>query len=574
MKALPMKRALLAVAALAALGFAASALFAGPAPAQTASAPSPAPETARAIAQGDLSGFIAESGAHVWLNVPFAADTGGENRWRAPRPAPSWDGTRDATLHGPRCPQIANGFTMSDEPFEPGDLLGDEACLTLDIYAPADAAGKSLPVMMWIHGGSNISGTSADYDGAFLAANENVIVIAVQYRLGPLGFFSHPDLRNTATTSDDHAANFAILDLIAALKWINTNAAAFGGDPANVTIFGESAGGHNVASLLASPLAKDLFHRAIIQSGGFDSVTVSVAEGREGDLTDASDKVTERLGGSDTFHTASTAEIFDAFTLANGDTDLPRVIQDGVTIPTTPLRDAFSSTATFNAVPIITGTNRDEMKLFQAVSPRFTRRRLGRFIVARDKNYYAASAEYGSRVWRIRSVDLPAAQMAAAGHEQVYAYRFDWDDGGRIFISNLKQLLGASHGMEIPFVFNRFELLGAMDPIMFQKKTYADRDALSRTMGTYWANFARTGKPGSADGLAWPAYVAGGQALVRLDSANDGGIELMRGADSYQSVLSDLEADKRLSQKERCGLAAGLNQWLPGATAKLGCDDA
>ena len=295
---------------------------------------------------------------------------------------------------------------------------------------------------------------------------------------------------------------------------------------------------------------------------------------RDSDLTDASDKVTERLGGSDTFHTASTAEIFDAFTLIDGDTDLPRIIQDGVTIPSTPLRDAFSSTATFNAVPIITGTNRDEMKLFQAVNPRFTRRRLGRFIVPRDKKYYAASAEYGSRVWRIRSVDLPAAQMAAAGHEDVYAYRFDWDDGGRIFISNLKQLLGASHGMEIPFVFNRFELLGAMDAVMFQKKTHTDRDALSRTMGTYWANFARTGKPGAANGMLWPAYVAGGQALVRLDSANDGGVELMRGADSYQSVLSDLKADKRLNQKERCGLAAGLNQWLPSATAKLGCDDA
>ena len=552
-----MKRALFALAGLA---------LALPALAQT-----PAPETVRTIAQGELTGMVADSGAHVWLNVPFAADTGGENRWRAPRPAAAWDGTREAVAHGPRCPQIANSFTMSDEPFEPGDLLGDEACLNLDIYAPANAAGKSLPVMMWIHGGSNVSGTSADYDGSFLAANENVIVIAVQYRLGPLGFFSHAALRETATTNEDRAANFATLDLIAALKWIRANASAFGGDAGNVTIFGESAGGHNVATLLGSPLATGLFHRAIIQSGGFDSVSVAEAEGREGTLSNTSPDVAERLGGSEIFHAASTAEIFAAFELENGVIELPKVIQDGVTIPSTPLREAFSSTSTFNAVPIITGTNRDEMKLFQAVDPRFTRRRLGRFIVPRDATYYAASSNYGSRVWRIRSVDLPAAQMAAAGHSQVYAYRFDWDDGGRVFLSNLKNLLGASHGMEIPFVFNRFQLLGSLDSVMFQKKTLKDRDALSRTMGTYWANFARTGTPGSAGGLAWPAYSAGGETLIRLDSANDGGIELMQGADSFSSVLADLKADKRLNQKERCELGAGLARFLPRAAVELGC---
>ncbi|MEO9970244.1 MAG: carboxylesterase family protein, partial [Hyphomonadaceae bacterium] len=269
-----MKHAVLIVTVIIVLGFAASALFAAPAPAQTADNPSPAPETVRSIPQGDLQGFVAPSGAHVWRGVPFAADTGGDNRWRAPRPASGWDGTRDATAHGPRCPQVANSFTQSDMPFEPGDLLGDEACLNLDVYAPADAAGKSLPVMMWIHGGSNVSGASADYDGSYLAQNENVIIIAVQYRLGPLGFFSHPALRDTASLPEDRAANFATLDLVAALNWIKTNAASFGGDAGNVTIFGESAGGQNVSTLLASPLAKGLFHRAIIQSGGFDSVTV------------------------------------------------------------------------------------------------------------------------------------------------------------------------------------------------------------------------------------------------------------------------------------------------------------
>jgi len=324
--------------------------------------------------------------------------------------------------------------------------------------------------------------------------------------------------------------------------------------------------------LLGSPLAKGLFHRAILQSGGFDSTSVAEAEGLEGNLENPSLVVATRLGGPEKFHTASTAEIFDAFEKSEGGAlTLPRVIQDGVTIPSTPLRDAFNSTDTFNTVPIITGTNRDEMKLFQATSPEFTKRRLGKFIVARDAKFYAASAEYGSRIWRIRAVDMPAAQMAAAGHEAVYAYRFDWDDGGKVLLTDLKKLLGAGHAMEIPFVFNKFQLLGEMDKYMFQKKTLAARDSLSRDMGTYWASFARTGVPTNSDSVAWPAYSAGGEALVRFDSDTDGGVELIKGADSFEAILADIKADKRLNQTKRCRLGAGLAQYLPGTLDQLGC---
>jgi para-nitrobenzyl esterase len=567
-----MKRTLLIIATLVTLGIGASVLFAGDAPAQQSATPVTATETARTIAQGDLVGFVAPSGAHVWRNVPFAADTGGENRWRAPRPAPVWDGVREALAQGPRCPQIANAFTMSDDPFENGDLLGDEACLNFDIYAPADAEGKNLPVMMWIHGGSNVSGTSADYDGSFLAANENVIVMVVQYRLGPLGWFSHPALRESAQTPEDASANFGTLDLIAALEWIKTNAASFGGDAGNVTIFGESAGGHNVATLLAAPRAKGLFHRAIIQSGGFDSLSIDEAEGRTGDQSNPSLEVASRLGGPERFHTASTQQVFDAFELdGSGFMDLPRVIEDGVVLPDTPLRAAFSSTETFHTVPIITGVNRDEMKMFQVLDPRFTRTRFGRLVVARDAKFYAASAEYGSRVWRIRAVDMPATQMAEAGHGQVYAYRFDWDDGGRVFITNLKKLLGAAHGMEIPFVFNKFELLGPMDRFMFQKKTFKARDELSRDMGAYWTSFAREGVPNHPTKPDWPAYVSGDEALIRFDADSDGGIELLRGADSFEAILEDIKTDTRISTQERCQLVSDLSEWLPEAGTDMGC---
>ena len=201
--------------------------------------PSPTANDATTVttAQGHLVGFIAANGAHVWRGVRFAADTSGENRWRAPKPAPEWEGVKEALSFAPVCPQIATPFTPI-ESFTNGELEGSEDCLTADIYAPANSKDKQLPVMVWIHGGGNVSGASQMYVGENLAVNEDVIVISVQYRLGPLGWFSHPALVDSAETPEDAAANFGTLDLIAALKWVKTNAASFGGNPDNVTIFG------------------------------------------------------------------------------------------------------------------------------------------------------------------------------------------------------------------------------------------------------------------------------------------------------------------------------------------------
>lgn len=531
-------------------------------------APLPDPATAVTISEGSLVGFIAPNGTHTWRGVPFAADTSGENRWRAPRPAPTWDGQRDATEFAPVCPQIATAFTPIAS-FTDGKLEGSEDCLAVDIYAPADAKGKSLPVMLWIHGGSNVSGASQLYVGENLAKNENVIVMSVQYRLGPLGWFSHPDLVDSAQTSEDKSANFGTLDLIAALKWAKENAANFGGNPDNVTIFGESAGGHNVASLLASPLAEGLFHRAIIQSGSFDSVSIDEARGLSGDLPNPSLKVAERLGGSDKFHTASLAEVFKAFELDTGGfMELPRIIEDGVALPATPMRGAFSSTDTFNAVPTISGTNRDEMKLFYLFDKRLTKTTLGKFIQPRDQDFYDAAAEYSSRVWRIRSVDLPLAMMANAGHKDTYAYRFDWDEGGKFLWTDLSKVLGAAHAAEIPFVFNRYKMFGDADSLMFQEKTLATRETLSRSMGAYWAEFARSGNPANAGGPEWAPYGTNA-TLMYFDSTNDAGIRAKNGSDSISKLVQDLKNDTRITAKQRCEIAVGLRQWGSETNSEL-----
>jgi len=520
------------------------------------------------VTQGDLIGFVAANGSHVWRGVPFAADTSGQNRWRAPRPAPTWDGVREALTFAPVCPQIATPFTPIKS-FTNGELEGSEDCLAMDIYAPSNAKDKNLPVMLWIHGGSNVSGASQLYVGENLAQNENVIVMSVQYRLGPLGWFSHPALSESAQTPEDGSANFGTLDLIAALRWAKDNAASFGGNPENITIFGESAGGTNVATLLASPLAKGLFHRAIIQSGGFDSVSIDEARGLEGEQPNPSLDVTKRLGGADKFHTASLQEVFEAYELDGGGfMDLPRIIEDGVALPEGTLREAFSSTHSFNTVPVISGVNRDEMKLFYFFDERLTETKFGKFIVAKDQEFYDAAAEYSSRIWRVRSVDMPLAMMAEAGHEDVYAYRFDWDEGGKILWMDLSKMLGAAHGLEIPFVLNRFKLLGDADGIMFKKKTLATRDTLSRSMGAYWAEFARSGKPDSAGLPSWPRY-NGKASLMYFDSENDRGIRVEDGADSFTQIAEDLQSDDRLNATQRCEIADGLKQWIPALEKSL-----
>jgi para-nitrobenzyl esterase len=528
-------------------------------------APAPSSSTVRTTSGGEVVGFLAADGAQVWRGIPFGASTEGANRWRSPQPAARWDGRRPCLQFSQRCAQLTNRGDEKDG-IEPGQVIGTEDCLALDIYAPPDAGeGSALPVMTWIHGGGNVWGYSGKYDASTLAVRENVIVVIPQYRLGLLGWFAHPALREAAAVPEDRAACFATLDLIAALRWVAHNIASFGGDPDCVTIFGESSGGHNVATLLASPLAGGLFHRAIIQSGSFDSVPLIEAEGTAGDFSNPSRQIAERLGAAtaEALRAASVEQLYAACDV--GDSwllDVPRVIQDGVVLPATPLRDAFASTSTFHPVPIITGSNRDEMKLFFGSRKDMTTKKLGFLPVPRDQHLYDATSRYISRVWRIRSVDEPAEAMIEAGHDEVYAYRFDWDDGGRFLAMDFGTMFGAAHGFEIPFVFGRFEHLGDADRFLFTKRTRADRETLSRAMGRYWASFARTGTPTCPGQPDWPRYSERGGNSLRLDTANDGGIDVTRHSDSIAELAADLAADPTLSEGQRRSIIHEMDNWL------------
>jgi para-nitrobenzyl esterase len=460
-----------------------------------------------------------------------------------------------------------------------GELAGQEDCLFLDVYAPAMAASAAaqarLPVMMWIHGGSNVWGRAEQYNASELARRHNVIVVVAQYRLGPLGWFAHPALREGGELSEDASPNFGTLDNIRALEWIRDEIATFGGDPSLITIFGESAGGQNVAALLASPRASGLFHRAIVQSGSFDTTPLTEAEGLDSNARwDSATAVAARMLANanvtgQALRDVPLETIFAAYDTSRGAFDPPRVIADGIVLPAAGIEAVLGDTDTHNDVPVILGANRDETKLFNALNPELTRRVLWVFPQARDPDLYDAFSNYQSRMWRASAVDAPAELMSAAGNPAIYTYRFDWDDQGGILFTDLGRLLGAAHSMEIPFVFGHFRLLGSFDRFAFTRANRDERVELSAAMMSYWVNFARTGAPGrGVDGglPEWNAArsPAGGGAIMILDAASDGGIRIADDVETPERIVGDLFSDFRLAtDTERCLVFRAAERWNP-----------
>ncbi len=489
----------------------------------------PEPATRRSIAQGELVGTRGRYDNHAWLGIPFAEPPVGELRWRAPQPPRPWNGARAATAMPPACVQYASPFAgVVDIPA--GTPTGQEDCLYLNVYAPSQPSDEPLPVMFWIHGGGNVVGLAGFYDGGNLAASEKVIVVTTQYRLGPLGWFRDVALRNSAT-AEERSGNFGTLDLIRALEWVRDNIAAFGGDPERVTIFGESAGARNVISLLLSPPAHGLFHRAIAQSGGTNILTPAEAEnavdsaprGLASSSTEALLKLVELDGlakdrgsaksylGSQTpqqiesyLRSKSAFELLAPYQTEAGEglIRVANVFGDGVVIRSGDPLENFAA-GKGAPVPAIFGTNRDEQKIFMFADRRWTKRLFGILPRARDPELYEATADTISDLWAVRGAVEPATARLAPS----YVYRWDWDEEPTILGTNLSRLIGAAHGLEIPFVFGHF-YLGPEGSQIFDGAGESARLALSRAMMAYWANFARTGVPGSGGTEDLPAVAA------------------------------------------------------------------
>ncbi len=493
----------------------------------------------------------------TWRDIPYAQPPVGELRWRAPRPINTplnAINERD----GVACVQKASNVGGV-----PGEgIVGMEDCLYLDIKAPLMSnPGDPLPVMFWIHGGGNTAGYKGYYDFSILVDTQQVIVVTFNYRLGLLGWFSHPSVQKGADGLD-RSSNFGTLDIIAALKWVQKNIGAFGGDVDNVTIFGESAGGHNVFAMLASPLSEGLFHKAISQSGYLETATVDEAinvGGAHPRMRRSSSQLFGAMVDSGALRDASTRSIYgvSAVTLMehylalDGEGDIPLTTADGIVIPTAGMLAALGDSANAKSIPVIAGANRDEVTLWLGTHRYFVdanypfTRLLPPRLKLKDPQLYSFWTRIRSQAWKLRGVDEPLSAMEEAGYPALYAYRFDWDDQEKSFFADFPKLIGAAHGIDIAFVTGEFTY-GPISSYVYPEGE--SREQMRELMMSAWAAFARTGAPKLP--VEWPAFSASERSFVHLDVGDSLGAA--NDSSTMASLLDEAGRSKLLAGKELC----------------------
>jgi para-nitrobenzyl esterase len=455
---------------------------------------------------GLVSGTIA-GGVTIFKGVPFAAPPIGDLRWKPPQPVSPWTGVRQCEAFRPECPQA---------PYPAGSLYysppqpQSEDCLYLNIWSTAGSRDKQ-PVMVWIHGGALTrgSGSGRYYEGAELA-KKGVVLVTINYRLGPFGYLAHPEL--TAESPNHSSGNYGVLDQIAALKWVKRNIAAFGGDPGRVTIFGESAGSWSVNALVATPLAKGLFHRAIGESGGSFGPMTHLKE----DLPKlpSGEKVGvafAKAAGADSLNAlrAVPAEkIVDVFNNdAEGKKFRTQPVVDGWVLPDE-IRNIFAK-GKQNDVPVIVGSNANEMTTLTI--PATVPKTMDGYRKLVEAQYGEAGREFDA-VYPVKSESdigpaylgilrdaiftLPMrtwARMTGTGRSKAWLYQFT-----HVPPNPNSKYLGAYHAAEIVYVFHN---------LARQNQTYQETDQkLADQMSSYWVNFAASGDPNGKGLPQWAPY--------------------------------------------------------------------
>ncbi|WP_410658970.1 carboxylesterase/lipase family protein [Amycolatopsis sp. lyj-112] len=456
-------------------------------------------------ADGPVRGTVAD-GHRVFYGIPYAAPPTGNLRWRAPQPAKSWQGVRDATVQGSFCPQTGYGGPP---------VMGNEDCLFVNVTTPERPA-RRLPVMVFVHGGGFFGGTGSPFNAERVAEQGDVVVVTLNYRLGALGFLSHPAL------SDPHAGNFGIADQQAALRWVQRNAAAFGGDPGNVSLWGESAGAFSVCSQLASPGARGLFHKAIIHSGpcanSFITAPVARQRGRviAEDLGCTGNNVVECLRAKPVEDLVGLNED-QAYRVNRYTAGLPwQPVVGTPVLPVQPLTALRTGTAA--RVPLIHGGTKDEQRSFVASAydgagepltaeqyPEAVRALYGKETAKVLAEYpvadylspgIALATLVGDEGRMLGTCNQLPVDEAASRWAPVYAYEF-----AQPTIDTIGDFpLGAKHGADIPSFFDsKWPDRPPSVPPAGEKKVFADK------LISYWTTFAKTGNPGGG----WAPYREG-----------------------------------------------------------------
>ncbi len=527
---------------------------------------------------GSLRGQM-RGGVAVFQGIPYAAAPVGNLRWREPQSVSSWTGIRDAVKPGSACLQSAAGLNPFIAPLAAAygasytgqPVASAEDCLYLNVWIPnwPAKAAPSLPVMVWLHGGSNRvgSGAQSTYDGPSLVAH-GVILVTVNYRLGVMGFFSHPDL--TGESPHHSSGNYGILDQLAALRWVRQNIAQFGGDPGNITLFGESAGSIDAGMLLASPLSAGLFRRVILESGPpfglgtppvrseAEQVGAAIAKAAPGSSASALENL-RNLPAAQVVELAASVEKaqFKGF-----DPNSP--IVDGWLLPE-PAAQIFAA-GSMQKADVMVGLNGREFSAFRiaaaAAQKQSGKADPGGVTAALRTLANTARPLYGNwtdlavgwyigaaLIHRDAAIDqatndmLMACPMGALGAlttaagQHAYIYQFDRSIPGKG-----QTELGAFHGLEVPFVFN------ALDDPAWNWLPFADTDRrLSNIVETYWTNFAKTGNPNAPGLPAWDAWKTGDEPY--LEFAQSGNAVPRRGFSPLLCHLAPERLKSQLAQK-------------------------
>ena len=513
---------------------------------------------------------------YLFEDIPYAEPPIDNLRWKAPR---------TLKAHQKISPK-ENNFCVQ-RPSNLGGVdsnnfyVGNEDCLYLDVFIPNESFEEQLPVMFWIHGGGNTSGLKDLYDFSKMVSRHNIILVRINYRLGPFGWFTHPAIQGFQE-GDDKSSNFGTLDIIKALEWVSLNISAFGGDPSNVTIFGESAGGHNVLSLLVSKKAKGLFHKAISMSGYTTTVTLEDAFNPkiESSTSNYSSKkivqeIFKKFNEKDISVTQSdnktrqmlleisTEDFFSIYSQRETYDEIPLLTADGIVIPKIGLKNALSDENHLNIVPTIAGYNRDEVKLWLATAKYFVDLEFSVFgsvlnipkVKLNDEDSFEAFNYYRSAAWKIRGVQEPLNALKIAGNDDLYAYRYDWDDHRKFFIADFKKLIGAAHATEIPLLAGNYDLVGGYPlsdliyPPSFSKRY------VSKNMMRLWTNFAKYGTPGeSSNNVIWEPYVSNNKYSNFLVIDKKRKLKMSQVDISFKTLTKELINDQRVDKLEKCVL--------------------
>jgi para-nitrobenzyl esterase len=523
---------------------------------------------------GSLRGTY-DGSVTVFRGIPYARPPLGELRWQAPQPATPWSGVRDATRAGSPCVQPSAGLVPFFAPmskaygssFEQAPLQSSEDCLYLNVWTPEWPAKRALPVMVWLHGGSNLlgSGSESTYAGASLTPR-GVVLVTLNYRLGVFGFFSHPEL--SAESPHHSSGNYGLLDQLAALGWVKKNIAHFGGDPQNVTLFGESAGAIDAAMLMTSPLSNGLFRRVISESGPDFGPALTLRQGE--DFGTAVAKLAPGYPHQtplQRLRALPPAEVDKLVVQAKehfaGDTS--GFTADGWVLTQSP-RQAFLS-GTLQKVDLLIGINGREMSPFRLMSeaaqkaspgngksapgpsvlkqttdaarPYFgswTKPAIAYYLAQILINRGAGTDQAATDIVAACPVGAMAAMTSAAG-SRVFVYRFDRSVPGKG-----EDELGAFHSIEVPYVF------GALRNSEWHwLPSTADDAALSNVIQTYWTNFAKTGDPNATGLPNWPKWSDNKKEF--LEVTRDGKITTQRNFPPLFSRLSVADLRKSFSSQ-------------------------